>query len=437
MIAKKHTLPTLSLLLTLLLGWNAPSAPAIAAEQTPPAVSAELVRARGGLGNVLARLEAGEEVRVGYFGGSITAQNGWRPKTLAWLKQQYPKAQISEINAAIGGTGSDLGVFRYGRDVLVHRPHLVFVEFAVNDGGAAPESIYRAMEGIVRQTWAADPTTDLCFVYTIHRGQLADLAGGNCPRSASAHETIAQYYGIPSINMALRIAQMEAAGELIFRLDPDQPSPPTDGTIVFAPDDCHPHDAGHEIYLQVIADAWQQIAKSSKPGPHTLGKPFREDNWQRATLVPITPEMLQGSWQRMDPSEGLGQRFGNRLPELWNGSKPGDTIRFAFQGTMAGLYDLLGPDGGQVVCTVDGKTGGPRPRFDHYCTYHRLASLKIASGLEEGLHSINIEIDGNQPDRSSVLDRVRDEPNFDPAKYDGTNVWAGYLMMIGELVSDK
>jgi len=435
MIATKHALPTLALLLTL-SAWNSFHTPAVAADQTPPAVSAELVRARGGLGNVFARLEAGKDVRVAYFGGSITAQNGWRPKTLGWFKQQFPKNNISEINAAIGGTGSDLGVFRYGRDVLAHKPHLVFVEFAVNDGGASPEPIYRAMEGIVRQTWAADPTTDLCFVYTIHRSQLPDLVGGNCPRAASAHETIAEYYGIPSINMALRVAQMETAGELIFRLDPDQPTPP-EGKIVFAPDDCHPSDAGHEIYLKVIADALNNTAMRSKTEPHTLGNPFREDNWQRATLVPITPEMLQGSWQRMDPSEGLGKRFGDRLPELWNGSKPGDTIRFTFQGTMAGVYDLLGPDGGQVVCTVDGKTGDPRPRFDYYCNYHRLASLKIAADLEEGPHSITIEIDAAQPDRSPVLDRVRNEPGFDPNKYEGTNMWAGYLMMIGELTSEK
>jgi hypothetical protein len=36
---------------------------------------------RGGLSNVLSKLERGEAVRVAYLGGSITAQDGWRPKT--------------------------------------------------------------------------------------------------------------------------------------------------------------------------------------------------------------------------------------------------------------------------------------------------------------------------------------------------------------------
>jgi len=67
---------------------------------------------RGGLPNVLAKLHAGGDVRVAYLGGSITAQPGWRPKTLKWFQEQFPAAHVSEINAAIGGTGSDLGVFR-------------------------------------------------------------------------------------------------------------------------------------------------------------------------------------------------------------------------------------------------------------------------------------------------------------------------------------
>jgi lysophospholipase L1-like esterase len=98
------------------------------------------------------------------LGGSITAQAGWRPKTLAWFKKNFPSATFSEINAAIGGTGSDLGVFRLQHDVLDHKPDLLFVEFAVNDGGTEPSRIQQAMEGIVRQTWKANPKTDICFV---------------------------------------------------------------------------------------------------------------------------------------------------------------------------------------------------------------------------------------------------------------------------------
>ena len=120
------------------------------------------------------------------------------------------------------------------------------------------------------------------------------------------------------------------------------------------------------------------------------------------------------------------------MPEIWLGTTPGDKLEFRFRGTMVGLYDLLGPDGGMVVCTVDGRPGTPRPRFDWYCTGHRLASLKIAQDLEDQPHTVTVEILAEQPDRSPVVDRIRDKPGFDPKRFDGTNLWVGYLMMIGE-----
>lgn len=121
---------------------------------------------RGGCPNFFRKLSAGKAVKIAYLGGSITAQNGWPPKTLKWFREQYPDATVDQIHAAIGGTGSDLGVFRLQGDVLQHKPDLLFVEFAVNDGGAPPDRITKSMEGIVRQAWAADPNLDICFVYT-------------------------------------------------------------------------------------------------------------------------------------------------------------------------------------------------------------------------------------------------------------------------------
>ncbi|WP_286177263.1 SGNH/GDSL hydrolase family protein [Rhodopirellula sp. JC639] len=118
---------------------------------------------RGGLPNFIAKAQAGETVHVAYLGGSITAAPGWRVQSRQWLQEQYPEATVNEIHAAIGGTGSDLGVFRLGRDVLQHHPDLLFVEFAVNDGGASPERIHKAMEGIVRQTCTA---ARLSFTWT-------------------------------------------------------------------------------------------------------------------------------------------------------------------------------------------------------------------------------------------------------------------------------
>jgi len=399
-------------------------------------VKAELCRSRGGLPNFFAKCAAGGEIRIGYLGGSITAQNGWRPKTLKWFQDRYPKAKFSEINAAIGGTGSDLGVFRVGQDVLRHKPDMLFVEFAVNDGGASPEAIWRGMEGIVRQTWRANPNTDVCFVYTLHTGMKGDYEKGMCPRSASAMELLADYYGIPSMNMALRIVQLAQEGKLLYKpeKDADGKTVPTPGKIVFANDDCHPLDAGHEVYRDVIGAGMEKIEKLGRPAPHELKAPFVADNLERATIVPLKPSMLSAGWTKLPTDKGLGRAFGHRMGDLWEATKPGEKIEFKFRGTTVRLYDLLGPDGANVVCTVDGKAGKPRPRFDHYCTYHRIATLSIADNLPNGEHTVCVEIQKDQPDRSSVVNREKDKKGFDPKRFDGTAMRVGGIMLVGEIV---
>lgn len=53
-----------------------------------------------------------------------------------------------------------LSIDEAGQDVIAGKPDLVFVEFAVNDGGAPPERMKATMEGIVSQMCQADPGTD-------------------------------------------------------------------------------------------------------------------------------------------------------------------------------------------------------------------------------------------------------------------------------------
>jgi hypothetical protein len=43
-----------------------------------------------GLPNVAAKLARGDEVRVAFLGGSITAAPGWRVFTLDHLRRTYP-----------------------------------------------------------------------------------------------------------------------------------------------------------------------------------------------------------------------------------------------------------------------------------------------------------------------------------------------------------
>lgn len=407
-------------------------------QAAPPAyhaVKAELVKPRQGLGNVLQKLQQGKEVNVAYLGGSITAANGWRVKTTRWLKEAFPKARIHEIHAAIGGTGSDLGVFRLQRDVLDHKPDLVFVEFAVNDGGRQPEAIWDSMDGIVRQIWQANPQTDICFVYTFRVNYEKELREGECPRAASAMELLADHYGIPSINVALKIAELEQQGKLKFKSD----QPLTNGLIRFSKDGVHPLDQGHEIYTEVIGDAIQKMENDSQPVDHAdkLKQPFVKSHWTNAKMIPLEPSMLTGNWKKLPADNILQKRFGNRMGQIWEADAPGSRITFRFRGTQAALYDLLGPDGGQVLITVDGKPSQkPVARFDSYCTYHRISTLRLAQNLDPNqVHTVTVEIHPEQPDRTPVAFRLKNpDEELKSPKYQGTRIRVGQIMLRGELV---
>lgn len=90
-----------------------------------------------------AKARAGERLTVVFFGGSLTWSanatepnvTGFRGLMAKYLTEQYPKAHFTFVDAAIGGTGSNLGMFRLERDVLSKKPDLVFLDFACNDGG--------------------------------------------------------------------------------------------------------------------------------------------------------------------------------------------------------------------------------------------------------------------------------------------------------------
>jgi hypothetical protein len=436
----KHLLQTAGALLALCLSGalNANAAP-LPDELAKPKAPAEESHARGGLPNFFARLKAGQETRIAYFGGSITAQEGWRPKTLKWFQGQYPQAKISQINAAIGGTGSDLGVFRLQRDVLDQQPHLVLVEFAVNDGGSSPEQIYRCMEGIVRQIWRANPECDIAFVYTLAGGMLAELQGGFYPRAASAMEKLAEHYQIPTIHMGLEVARLEKAGQLIFKGD----QPKTDaekqalaGKILFSPDSVHPYpETGHQVYLEAVVRGMEKIRVSGQPGPHRLGQPLVADNWEAARMVPLAKAEFSPGWQKLDPATNkVAKSFANRLPQLWLASQPGQSVTFKFKGTSAAIYDLVGPDGGQVQVTVDDQKPVKRARFDSYCTYHRLAKTELASNLPNGVHTVKVELLAEPLDKAKILSQ-RNEKIDRPERFAPLNWYAGEILVVGELVN--
>ncbi|MBN8218684.1 MAG: SGNH/GDSL hydrolase family protein [Spirochaetes bacterium] len=417
----------------------------------PPPRKAVECTPRAGLPNFFAKTKKGGAYRVAYLGGSITAQPGYRVKSLAYLNKAYPNCKFTEINAAIGGTGSDLGVLRIDHDVFVEKPDLLFVEFAVNDGGAPPADIVKQMEGIVRKTWKNFPTCDILFVYTFTLALLPDLKTNYFNRSAATMELVADHYGIPSIHMGLEAVRLEGEGKLLMKApeaklervsgeELNQASKVAvgpDGKIPFSKDGVHPYtDTGHQLYEEAIERSVPAIVKASgAAAPYTaLKAPMDPKNLENTVMLTMDKAQMSGPWKKMPVDDGLGKSFSNRMDSLWKG-EPGAVLSFKWRGTAAKVYDLLGPDCGSLEITVDGKASKSR-RIDGYCTYNRLALLGLASGLDGAqVHEVSIKVLDEKIDKEKVLfEHNRADLAKNPAKYEGLFWYAGAIFLVGELV---
>ncbi|WP_207420364.1 SGNH/GDSL hydrolase family protein [Desertivirga brevis] len=387
---------------------------------------------RKGLPNFYKKLLEGKPVTVAYLGGSITeAANGWRDQSAHILQQKFPDPKITTVNAGIGGTGSDLGVFRLEAQVIKERPDLVFVEFAVNDISKPANLIHKAMEGIVRQIWKADSKTDICFVYTITGDMAADIENGKIPQSTAAMEQIAEHYGIPTVSMGLKVVQLATEGKLVYKgSKKDYPD-----KIVFSADNVHPFpETGQRLYAEALATALDSIfIHSEKLTANRLVKPFIRDNWEAAKMISVAEANRTGNWVKVMSNDPELQRvFKKPFTEFIKSNEAGSTISFKFKGQVAGLYDVVGPGCGQYEVKLDDKDLAAVPRFDSYSTYYR-PQYFLKQDLDKRLHTMTFTVSSNQLDKKSILKQRNNQTMDVESRYSENACYAGYIMLIGEI----
>ncbi len=76
----------------------------------------------------------GHSVPAGYFKTPVVNTfNSYPFLLLKELKDLYPYAVINIINTSIGGENSVNGEKRFESEVLVHRPDVLFIDYALND----------------------------------------------------------------------------------------------------------------------------------------------------------------------------------------------------------------------------------------------------------------------------------------------------------------
>ncbi|MBE6541180.1 MAG: SGNH/GDSL hydrolase family protein [Ruminococcaceae bacterium] len=338
------------------------------------------------LDNTFNKLKNDKKLTIGYFGGSITEAPGYRVLLTDWFRETYPEAEITEVNAAIGGTGSDLGVYRCERDLLSHNPDLVFVEFCVNDRGSVYHKVLCTIETIYRKILKHDPMTDIVCVVTSSKFVADSIETGadNFPRTAAL--TACYHYGIPSIDVG---AVQYAA---VLKNGGDYKKYTTDFT--------HPNEIGHKIYFDTIKSFLAKFAEniSSDPIIHPISEKIAPATYDDAvmTLCSDMPSYNSNGFEYVAAS------ICNHCSEFVEGKNPGDSFSFEFEGERFGLYYILAADSGNALISVDGGKEFELKTWDHYClSFNRVNGRTMVEGLTPGKHTVNIRISDTKEEQSN------------------------------------
>jgi hypothetical protein len=228
------------------------------------------------------------------------------------------------------------------------------------------------------------------------------------------------------------------SGDWIFSAPkPDVPADPVKGTPArqaFAADSCHPHaETGHQLYTAAISRALVKLESQGTPGIRALPAPFVPDNHEAARFIPLRLDFLDANWHSLDlTTHEVAKHFANRVPVLCCANAPGATLHFSFRGRSAAIYDLLGPDGGELEVIVDGRKPRAVRRFDAYCTYHRLGMTDLLSEPEVADHEVTVRLTDKTFNKAEILrqngNRIDDEARYAPRRW-----YAGALLIDGEL----
>lgn len=351
-------------------------------------------------------------IKVAFLGGSITYGGSANPRltnrysTLVienFFKEKFPNKTVEEINAGIGGTPSEYGVFRTYEHIAKHQPDVVFVEFAVNDEGyvlteTGKRDVRSNMEGIVRQLLELPKVPTIIFLYThdTYSNGSTPLSG-DLDASIAEHQKIADYYGIGTINLHEYIKAEEAKGTFVW-YDRNNPA----STTALTNDAVHPNNNGHKAYADYITSKFNENYGEYFKKP-IMGKPHYERGYifQNPEIIKYDNENVtySGSWVK---SHEAGFTYDSTAypSTAWDGwilsKTPGDTATFTFTGRSIGIsygYSMI--RGGRIKCTVDKGTENQiswettltPTSSESYSTTYNL----ISRNLTYGEHTLTVE----------------------------------------------
>ena len=263
------------------------------------------------LKSCMERAARGEELTIGFLGGSITQgslatehENTYAYRVFSWWVKTFPNATFHYVNGGIGGTTSHYGVSRAVTDVLMYQPDFVVVDFSVND--EADTFFQETYEGVVRKLlrWSSSPAVVLLNNVFYDTGLNAQ----------EYHNAVGDWYQVPHVSIKDTVWQRIRQGEYT--------------RIELTPDGLHPNDKGHGLVAGEIIAFLEDVKAHLDEKEETLIIPEAMtdnayENAKRLTIREVCPQ-LDGFRADTDEKTGHLDHFKNG----WTGKKEGESITF-------------------------------------------------------------------------------------------------------------
>ncbi len=185
---------------------------------------------------VMERARAGEELTIGFIGGSITQGTGASTGDLCYAKlvydwwcENFPQADFHYVNAGIGATTSQFACARLKDDLLSYNPDFVVVEFSVNDEASDfYAETYESLLRLILQEGGEDTAVMVLNMVQYDSGINAQ----------GVHNPAAKAYGIPAVSMKEAIYKEIKFGRL--------------AAADVSADMIHPNDRGHAYGAELV-----------------------------------------------------------------------------------------------------------------------------------------------------------------------------------------
>lgn len=188
----------------------------------------------------------GHSVPTGYFATPIVnTLDAYPHLTLKSLKSSFPNAVVNVITTSIGGEQSEQGARRFNKDVLCHRPDVLFIDYALNDRSIGLDRARKAWTSMIVKAKKKNIKIILC---TPTPDLNEDILNENAPLASHSEQIrqLALKYGTGLVDSYEAFRLLKMHGEDLKK---------------YMSQSNHPNEQGHRIVADLISKWFENEKK--------------------------------------------------------------------------------------------------------------------------------------------------------------------------------